>query len=93
MNREALGKEFGLSRLICFTHPHYRGFGQPELACKHCCQIFVDRIKLQREEAGVDGLGSDEKFQEECFDTGKKGAFKRDPKRASAVAYLGAGPR
>ncbi len=34
-----------MDKIVCLRHPKYDGKDNPELRCKACCSIFVDRIK------------------------------------------------
>lgn len=35
-----------MNQLICMRHPKYEGRSPPVLACKTCCTIFVDAVKV-----------------------------------------------
>lgn len=40
--------------VVCMRHPKYTGKDNPELRCKACCSIFVNRIKAQNEKRAMD---------------------------------------
>ncbi len=42
------------SLVVCLRHPKYDGKANPELRCKACCSIFVNRIKDQNEKRAMD---------------------------------------
>lgn len=33
--------------LICFKHPHYKGDKSPDLKCKACCAVFVQKVRMR----------------------------------------------
>lgn len=35
-------------KLICLRHPKYTGIGSPDLSCKCCCSMFVNKIRLEQ---------------------------------------------
>ena len=37
-----------MSNLACFRHPTYKGEAAPDLACKTCCGLFVNRIRAEQ---------------------------------------------
>ena len=40
--------EWKMSDLICIRHPRYEGGHAPDLSCKTCCSIFIERIKTEQ---------------------------------------------
>lgn len=34
-----------MKKLVCMRHPKYDGQENPDLRCKVCCTLFVERIK------------------------------------------------
>ena len=40
--------------LVCLRHPLYKGAESPDLKCKACCAIFVQRVKLRSEQQSQD---------------------------------------
>jgi hypothetical protein len=40
--------------VVCMRHPKYDGQANPELRCKACCSIFVNRIKAINEKRAMD---------------------------------------
>ena len=43
-----------MERIVCLRHPKYDGKNNPELRCKACCSIFVNRIKAINGQRAVD---------------------------------------
>ncbi|NRA68709.1 MAG: hypothetical protein HRU19_29760 [Pseudobacteriovorax sp.] len=37
--------------VFCFRHPEYRGFTKPNLKCKTCCELYLQRIRMENEES------------------------------------------
>ncbi|RZA22253.1 MAG: hypothetical protein EOP10_15750 [Proteobacteria bacterium] len=40
--------------VVCMRHPKYDGQKNPELRCKACCSIFVNRIKALNAQRALD---------------------------------------
>lgn len=40
--------------VVCLRHPKYDGQKNPELRCKACCSIFVNRIKAINAKRALD---------------------------------------
>lgn len=43
-----------MSKIVCMHHPKYDGTRNPELRCKACCSIFVNRIKAINSKRAMD---------------------------------------
>lgn len=43
-----------MEKIVCMRHPKYDGTQNPELRCKACCSIFVNRIKAINEKRAMD---------------------------------------
>jgi len=43
-----------MEKIVCMRHPKYDGTKNPELRCKPCCSIFVNRIKALNTKRAVD---------------------------------------
>lgn len=39
--------------IICLQHPEYKAPDIPVIACKTCCQLFIDEVKRCREAGEV----------------------------------------
>lgn len=43
-----------MKHLICLKHPRYRGNENPDLKCKVCCAVFVQRVKARNAQQSQD---------------------------------------
>ncbi len=43
-----------MEKIVCMRHPKYDGKQNPELRCKACCTIFVNRIKAINAKRAMD---------------------------------------
>jgi hypothetical protein len=43
-----------MDKIVCMRHPKYDGTQNPELRCKACCSIFVNRIKAINTKRAMD---------------------------------------
>ncbi len=43
-----------MSKIVCMRHPQYDGVENPDLRCKSCCAVFVQRIKLMNAKRAMD---------------------------------------
>ncbi len=43
-----------MEKIVCMRHPKYDGKKNPELRCKACCSIFVNRIKGLNSKRAID---------------------------------------
>ena len=43
-----------MNGIVCLRHPKYNGRDNPELRCKTCCSIFVNRIKELNNKRALD---------------------------------------
>jgi hypothetical protein len=43
-----------MEKIVCMSHPKYDGKDNPDLRCKACCTIFVNRIKELNSKRALD---------------------------------------
>jgi hypothetical protein len=40
-----------MNKVVCFKHKSYQGIKSPELSCKVCCKIYVDKLRLKNKDS------------------------------------------